>query len=40
MKTYTDIELKEILKMHKDLLIGNGGERADLRGADLRGAVT
>jgi len=31
-------ELKKILREHKKWLAGNGGKRADLQGADLRGA--
>jgi hypothetical protein len=31
-------KLDSILKSHSDWVCGNGGERADLRGADLRGA--
>lgn len=31
-------QLQKILKQHTAWLVGNGGERADLRGADLRGA--
>ena len=39
LKVYTKKELCKILKKHKDWLYGDSlGERADLRGADLRGA--
>ena len=31
-------DIKEILESHKKWLIGDGGSRADLRGANLRGA--
>lgn len=37
MKKITKEELYEILEEHKKWLLGNGGMRADLRGADLRG---
>lgn len=39
MKTYTMSELRDILQKHRDWYYGiPGGCRADLRGADLRGA--
>ena len=38
MKTLTKEELNDILKKHKLWLIDEGGERADLSNADLRGA--
>ena len=39
MKTYTPEELQAIFSKHKAWLTDeDGGERADLRGADLRGA--
>ena len=38
MKTFTSSELKQTLSDHVDWLNNNGGERADLRHADLRHA--
>jgi uncharacterized protein YjbI with pentapeptide repeats len=38
MKKYTKEELNEILENHKLWLNGDGGSRADLSGANLRGA--
>jgi len=39
MKRYTPEKLVDVLKQHRQWLIGeDGGIRADLRGADLRGA--
>ena len=39
MKTYTSEQLAEILGKHRSWLLGEeGGERANLRGANLRGA--
>jgi len=38
MTTYTPDQLKEILEAHAEWLMGRGGQRADLYGADLSGA--
>lgn len=38
MKKYTDSELRSIIEDHGKWLSGEGGERANLRGVDLRGA--
>ena len=38
MKTYTSEELAEVLRLHKLWLNDEGGECANLSGADLRGA--
>ena len=39
MKTYTEDELQEVLRLHGLWLHNKGGQRADLSGADLSGTV-
>ena len=40
MKTYTAEELAEIIEKHHKWLDGDGGERANLRSADLSYAAS